>query len=140
VFFVSLQLPPSIDRASVAAGFTINGCPALPSFISQYSPAVFDCLPRVVFPFGYGWKRLQGAWIHGTKFSLTKISLFERLKFQALLTKEGLKLVLGLKRFGKEYPTKLCFSSLSSSNLIEICSMPHLLAVEGEKGERKRDN
>jgi hypothetical protein len=54
-----------------------------------------------------------GAWIHGTKFSLTKISLFERIKFQAPLTKEGLKLVLGLKRFSKENPTKLCFSSLS---------------------------
>jgi hypothetical protein len=78
--------------------------------------------------------------IHGTKFSLTKISLFERLKFQAPMTKEGLKLVLGLKRFSKENPTKLCFSSLSSFNLIEICSMPHLLAGEGEKGERKRDN
>jgi hypothetical protein len=81
-----------------------------------------------------------GAWIHGTKFSLTKISLFERLKFQAPLTKEGLKLVLGLKCFSKENPTKLCFSSLSSFILIEICSMPHLLAREGEKGERKRDN
>jgi hypothetical protein len=51
-----------------------------------------------------------GAWIHRTKFSLTKmeISLFERLKFQAPLTKEGLKLVLGLKHFSEENPTKLC--------------------------------
>jgi hypothetical protein len=30
---------------------------------------------------------LEGAWIHETKFSLTKISLFERLKFQAPLTR-----------------------------------------------------
>jgi hypothetical protein len=55
------------------------------------------------------------------------------------VTKEGLKLVLGLKRFSKGNPTKLCFSSLSSFNLIEICNMPHLLAGEGEKGEMKRD-
>jgi hypothetical protein len=82
----------------------------------------------------------RGAWIHETKFSLTKISLFERLKFQALLSKEGLKLVLGLKCFSKENPTKLCFSSVSSFILIKICSMPHLLAREGERGERKRDN
>jgi uncharacterized protein YukJ len=81
---------------------------------------------------------IGGVRTHGTKFSLIKISLFERLNFQAPLTKEGLKLVFGLKRFSN--PTKLCFSSLSSFNLIEICSMPHLLAREGEKGERKRDN
>jgi hypothetical protein len=43
---------------------------------------------------------------------LTKISLFERLKFQAPLTKEGLKLVLRLP-FSKGNPTKHCFSSLS---------------------------
>jgi hypothetical protein len=42
--------------------------------------------------------------IHGTKFSLTKISLFERIKFQASLTKERLKLVMGLKLFSKENP------------------------------------
>jgi hypothetical protein len=71
---------------------------------------------------------------------VTKISLFERLKFQALLTKEGLNLNLGLKRFSKGNSTKLCFSSLSSFNLIKICSMSYLLAREGEKGERKRDN
>jgi hypothetical protein len=61
-------------------------------------------------------------------------------KVPSTLTKEGLKLVLGLKRFSKENPTELYFSSLFSFNLIEICSMPHLLAGEGEKGERKRDN
>jgi hypothetical protein len=61
-------------------------------------------------------------------------------KVPSTLTKEGLKLVLGLKRFSKENPTELYFSSLSSFNLIEICSMPHLLTGEGEKGERKRDN
>jgi hypothetical protein len=84
-------------------------------------------------------RRLRGgAWIHGTKFSLTKISLFERLKFQAPLTKEGLKLVLGLKCFSKENPTKLCFSSLSSFILIEICSMP-IYWLEREKRERGRE-
>jgi hypothetical protein len=42
---------------------------------------------------------LEGAWIHETKFSLTKISLFESLKFQAPLIKDGLKLVFRLKLF-----------------------------------------
>jgi hypothetical protein len=81
---------------------------------------------------------IGGAWIHETKFSLTKISLFERLTLQAPLTKEGLKLFWRLKFFSKGNPTKLCFSSLSSFNLIEICGMPHLLAGEGEK-ERGRE-
>jgi hypothetical protein len=63
-------------------------------------------------------QQLRGAWIHGTKFSLTKISLFERLKFQAPMIKDGLKLVLWLKCFSKGNPTKLCFSSLSSFNFI----------------------
>jgi hypothetical protein len=62
---------------------------------------------------------------HGTKFSLTKISLFdERLKFQIPLIKEVLKLVLGLKHFSKRNPTELCFNFLSSFNLIQICSTP----------------
>jgi hypothetical protein len=55
-------------------------------------------------------------------------------------TKEGLNLVTGLKHFSKGNHTKFCFSSFSPFNFIEICSMPHLLAGEGEKGERKRDN
>ena len=46
----------------------------------------------------------EGAWIQGTYFSLTKNSLFKRLKFQAPLTKEGLKLVLRLKKFSQGYP------------------------------------
>ena len=46
----------------------------------------------------------EGAWIQGTYFSLTKNSLFKRLKFQAPLTKEGLKLVLRLKFFSQGYP------------------------------------
>jgi hypothetical protein len=37
---------------------------------------------------------LEGDWIYETKFTRTKISLFERLKFQTPLIKEGLKLVL----------------------------------------------
>jgi hypothetical protein len=60
--------------------------------------------------------------------------------FQAHLSKEGLKLVLGLKRFSKENPTKLYFSSLSSFSLVEICSVPHLWVGAAENGERKRDN
>ena len=39
-----------------------------------------------------------------TYFSLTKNTLFKRLKFQAPLTKEGLKLVLRLKIFSQGYP------------------------------------
>ena len=39
----------------------------------------------------------EGACIQGTYFSLTKNSLFKRLKFQAPLTKERLGLVLRLK-------------------------------------------
>ena len=46
----------------------------------------------------------EGAWIQGTYFSLTKNSLFKRLKFRAPLTKEGLKLVLRLKKFSQGYP------------------------------------
>jgi hypothetical protein len=41
-------------------------------------------------------KCYRGASIHETKFCLTKISLFERLKLKAPLTKEGLKIVLRL--------------------------------------------
>jgi hypothetical protein len=76
---------------------------------------------------------------HGTKFSLTKISLFdERLKFQAPLTKEVLKLVSGLKHFSKRNPTELCFSFLSSFNLIHICSMP-IYWLQREKKEREEE-
>jgi hypothetical protein len=39
----------------------------------------------------------QGYLIDGTKFIVTKISLFERLKFRAHLIKEGLKTRLGTK-------------------------------------------
>ena len=55
----------------------------------------------------------EGAWIQGTYFSLTKNSLFKRLKFQAPLTKEGLKLVLRLKNFSRGTPNKMWISPLS---------------------------
>jgi hypothetical protein len=44
---------------------------------------------------------LESAWIQGTISTLTYFSLFEGLKFQALMTKERLKLVLGLKFFSQ---------------------------------------
>ena len=47
---------------------------------------------------------VEGAWIQGTYFSLTKNGLFKRLKFQAPMTKERLKLVLRLKKFSQGYP------------------------------------
>jgi hypothetical protein len=47
---------------------------------------------------------LEGAWIPWTNFSLTYFSLFEGLKFQSPLTKERLKLVLGLKFFSQGDP------------------------------------
>ena len=56
---------------------------------------------------------LEGAWIQGTYFSLTKNSLFKRLKFQAPLTKEGLKLVLRLIFLVRGTPTKMWISPLS---------------------------
>ena len=46
----------------------------------------------------------EGAWIQGTYFILTINSLFKRLKFQAPVTKEGLKLVLRLNFFSQGYP------------------------------------
>ena len=55
----------------------------------------------------------EGAWIQGTYFSLTKNSLFKRLKFQAPLTKEGLKLVLRLIFLVRGTPTKMWISPLS---------------------------
>ena len=51
---------------------------------------------------------LKGIWIQRTYFSLTKNSLFKRLKFQAPLTKEGLK-----KNLVRGTPTKMWISPLS---------------------------
>jgi hypothetical protein len=42
---------------------------------------------------------------------MTYFSLFEGLKFQAPLTKERLKLVLGLKFFSQGNPTKMWISA-----------------------------
>jgi hypothetical protein len=99
---------------------------------------VFEPAPCFTFTRRLGLLAV-GIWIHETKFSPTKISLFERLKFQSLLTKEGAKTSLETNFLSKGASTKLCFSSFSSFNLIEICSMPHLLEGEGEKGEGERD-
>ena len=72
----------------------------------------------------------EGAWIQGTYFSLTKNSLFKRLKFQAPLTKERLGLVLRLKSFSHGKPTKICISSLS----------PHLIPLLSSGLEGLEDN
>jgi hypothetical protein len=77
----------------------------LPSFAARHvERCLVDALAILGGGEGRNWKFGTtcsgcGCLIHGTKFSLNKIILFEKLKLQAPLTKEGLRLSLGTKMF-----------------------------------------